>query len=138
MHESSVALSLVEVARDVLREHGAARATALTVRVGAWSSVVPAALAAAFPAAAEGTPLAGAHLKIVSVPGVGECPQHGAVTLETARGLRCPVCGAPTPRLLEGDELELDELELDGLELDGPELDGREPDAPEFDGPERT
>ncbi|MFC5849666.1 hydrogenase maturation nickel metallochaperone HypA [Deinococcus petrolearius] len=112
MHESSVALSLIGVAGDVLREHGAARAIALTVRVGAWSSVVPAALAAAFPAAAEGTPLAGARLTVVAVPGVGECPQHGPVTLEVTRGLRCPLCGAPTPQLLQGDELDLDELEL--------------------------
>ena len=28
------------------------------------------------------------------------------------RGLRCPLCDAPTPTLLQGDELELDGLEL--------------------------
>ena len=112
MHEASIALSLIEVACDVLHEHGAARASALTVRVGEWSSVVPEALTAAFPACAEGTPLEGAHLSIERVPGIGECPQHGPVHLELRRGLRCPQCGAPTPRLLQGDELELDSLEL--------------------------
>ncbi|AWN24152.1 hydrogenase nickel incorporation protein HypA [Deinococcus irradiatisoli] len=112
MHEASIALSLVDLARDVLREHGAGRATSLTVRIGEWSSVVPEALQAAFPASAHGTPLEGAHLNVVRVPGVGECPEHGPVELELARGLRCPTCGAPTPQLLQGDELELDELEL--------------------------
>lgn len=118
MHEASIALALIDVACDVLREHGAARASALTVRVGQWSSVVPEALAAAFPACAEGTSLAGARLSIERVPGVGECPQHGPVELELQRGLRCPLCGAPTPRLLQGDELELDQLELDPSELE--------------------
>ncbi|BDP44274.1 putative hydrogenase nickel incorporation protein HypA (plasmid) [Deinococcus aetherius] len=112
MHESSIALSLIDVACEVLRAHGAARASALTVRVGQWSSVVPEALLGAFPACAEGTPLEGARLSIVRVPGVAECPRHGPVELEATRGLRCPLCGAPTPTLLRGDELELDELEL--------------------------
>ena len=74
--------------------------------------VRPEALQAAFPAAAEGTPLEGARLSIVLVPGVGECLTHGPVTLDLQRGLRCPVCDLPTPTLLQGDELELDELEL--------------------------
>ena len=112
MHEASIALSLIDVASEVLRENGAARASALTVRVGAWSSVVPEALMAAFPACAAGTGLECARLSVVTVPGVGECPVHGRVTLDVTRGLRCPSCGAPTPTLVQGDELELDEIEL--------------------------
>lgn len=112
MHETSIAVSLVEVACDVLHEYGAARASALTVRLGEWSSVIPEALMAAFPACADGTPLSGASLKIVRIPGVGECPNHGPVELELSRGLRCPLCGERTPKLLQGDELELEELEL--------------------------
>ena len=45
---------------------------------------------------------------------MAECPQHGRVELNLQRGLRCPLCDAPTPQLLQGDELELDELELEG------------------------
>jgi hydrogenase nickel incorporation protein HypA/HybF len=112
MHEASIALDLIRVAQDVLHEHGGERVTALTVRLGQWSAVVPEALSAAFPSCAEGTPLAGARLTIVRVPGLGECPTHGPVELELMRGLRCPLCDAPTPKLLQGDELELDELEL--------------------------
>ena len=58
------------------------------------------------------TALEGARLDIERVPGVGECPQHGPVELDLALGLRCPLCGAPTPRLLQGDELELEALEV--------------------------
>lgn len=114
MHEASIALSLIDVACEVLQDCGAQRALALTVRVGQWSSVVPEALEAAFPACAEGTPLAGARLSIERVPGIGECPVHGPVPLDLMRGLRCPQCGLPTPHLLQGDELELDSLELSG------------------------
>jgi hydrogenase nickel incorporation protein HypA/HybF len=113
MHETSIAVSLIDVAQDVLREHGGVRVRALTVRIGQWSAVVPEALQAAFPAAAAGTPLQGARLSVVRVPGMGECPQHGPVTLELSKGLRCPLCGSSTPRLVQGDELELDELEIE-------------------------
>lgn len=112
MHEASVALSLIGVAETVALENGGGRVLALTVRIGQWSAVVPTALMAAFPACAEGTLLEGARLNIELVPGVGLCPQHGRVELELKRGLRCPLCGAPTPTLLQGDELELDGLEL--------------------------
>ena len=113
MHEASIALDLIRVAETVALDNGGRRVLALTVRVGQWSAVVPEALAAAFPACAEGTLLEGARLSIQSVPGMAECPQHGKVALALQRGLRCPLCDAPTPQLLQGDELELDELELE-------------------------
>ncbi len=118
MHEASVALTLIRVAETVALENGGGRILSLTVRIGQWSTVVPEALHAAFPACAEGTLLQGAHLSIQLVPGVGLCPLHGRVELNLQRGLRCPICDAPTPELLQGDELELDGLELDGLELE--------------------
>ena len=114
MHEASVALSLIGVAETVAAENGGGRILALTVRLGQWSAVVPEALQAAFSVCAEGTLLEGSRLSIQSIPGVGLCPQHGRVELNLQRGLRCPLCDAPTPRLLQGDELELDELELEG------------------------
>lgn len=113
MHEASIALDLIRVAETVALENGGGRILSLTVRVGQWSAVVPEALHAAFPACAEGTLLQGARLSIESVPGVGLCPLHGRVELELQCGLRCPVCDAPTPQLLQGDELELDEVELE-------------------------
>lgn len=113
MHEASIALDLIRVAETVALEHGGGPVLALTVRVGQWSAVVPEALRAAFPACAEGTLLEGARLSIQSVPGVGLCPQHGEVGLDLTRGLRCPRCEAPTPGLLQGDELELEDLELE-------------------------
>jgi len=118
VHEASVALDLIRVAETVALQHGGGRVRSLSVRIGQWSAVVPQALYAAFTACAEGTVLADARLSIQSVPGVGLCPQHGRVELELTRGLRCPVCDAPTPQLLQGDELELEGLELDELELE--------------------
>jgi hydrogenase nickel incorporation protein HypA/HybF len=113
VHEASIALDLIRVAETVALENGGGKILSLTVRIGQWSAVVPEALHAAFPACAEGTLLAGARLSIQLVPGVGLCPLHGRVELNLQRGLRCPVCDAPTPELWQGDELELDELELE-------------------------
>ena len=113
MHEASVALDLVQLALEVAAEHGARRVTHLTVRVGEWSSVVPEALAFAFPECARATIAERARLSIERVPGMARCARCGPVRLDLALGLRCPRCGAPTPEFLSGAELELDTLEFE-------------------------
>ena len=113
MHEASVALELVNIAAQLAQQHGARRVRALGVRLGAVGSVVPQALAFAFPSAAQGTLLEGARLAVEWVEAVARCPVCGPVVLGLQLGLRCPQCGQPTPELLAGDELELDWLELE-------------------------
>lgn len=112
MHEASLALELVRLAGEQAALHGASRVCRVGLRVGQLSSVVPEALAFAFPECAVGTALEGAVLEIVTVPAVARCSEHGEVRLELGRGLRCPVCGRPTPDIISGEELELDTLEL--------------------------
>jgi len=108
-------MSLVEVACEKAAELGGVRVEALRLRLGQLSGVVREALLFSFDLAAEGTPIQGARLEIEDVPVVVFCPGCSAERpLPSLQSFRCPVCGAPTPEVVHGRELELFALEVAG------------------------
>jgi hydrogenase nickel incorporation protein HypA/HybF len=116
MHELSIAVSLIEVATEEAERLGV-RVEALHLRLGALSGVVREALLFSFELAAEGTPLEGARLEIEEVPVVVFCPAcHEERVLPSLQSFLCPVCGAPTPDVVRGRELELATMEVFALE----------------------
>ena len=75
MHELSIALRIVELVEDQLAaEPPETTVSAVDIRVGEWSSIVPEALQFAWEPATEGTRLAGAALRIT--------PQENSAALE--------------------------------------------------------
>ncbi len=93
---------------------GGARVVAVTVRVGALSGVVPAALRFAWGPATAGTFAAGSRLDLEEVPLAAWCPACRAEReLPAFPRLACPVCGAPTPEVLRGRELEILSMEIE-------------------------
>ena len=114
MHELSVAQAIVES----LGRHGAltgdARVVAVTVRVGALSGVVPAALRFAWGPATADTFAACSRLDLEEVPVAVWCPACRAEReLPSLPRLACPVCGAPTPDVRRGRELEILAMEIE-------------------------
>jgi hydrogenase nickel incorporation protein HypA/HybF len=113
MHELSIAYNLVELADDAARRAGAIKLTAVHLRLGALSGVVPDALQFSFPIAAADTLAAGAELVIEVVPVQIYCSACAANRqLEAPFILQCPECGAPTPQVVRGRELELRAVEI--------------------------
>lgn len=114
MHELSIAMSLVELAAEEAERRGASRVNALHVRVGPLAGVVADALRFSFDIAAEGTSLADAQLVIVDTHIVAYCPRCAVEReIPSAQMLCCPACGAATPNVVRGTELELVAMELD-------------------------
>ena len=113
MHELSIALGIVEAAQEEARLHRG-RVSAVHLRVGPLSGVVPEALLSSYEMAAADTPLAGSRLVIEEVPVVVFCPR-----CEVQRPLRsmqrfcCPECGTPTGDVRQGKELDLVALEIE-------------------------
>lgn len=68
MHELSIALSIVEGAREEAARHSGARVHAVHLRVGALSGVSRDALLFAYDLACEDTELAGSRLQIDDTP----------------------------------------------------------------------
>lgn len=114
MHELSIAQCLIETACEAASEEGATQVTRLAARIGALSGVVEEALRFSFGLAAEGTACEGATLEIVKVPVSVHCPScDEARELADAWHFVCPMCGAPTPEVLTGRELELVSIEIE-------------------------
>ncbi len=113
MHELSIAVALVAQASAAAAAAGAPRVSAVTIRLGQLSGVVPGALQFAFELAAEGTVLAGARLDVERVAPVIWCPACAVeVTLATTTHFRCPTCDTPSADVRAGRELELRSLEV--------------------------
>lgn len=113
MHELSIALSLVDMAREEAEKLGG-RVCALHLRIGALSGVVPEALMASYEMACAATPLEGSRLVIEDVPVVVYCPQCDAEReLSSVQFFCCAVCGTPTSQVERGRELELFALEIE-------------------------
>jgi hydrogenase nickel incorporation protein HypA/HybF len=113
MHELSVAMSLVQLADEAARKAEATQVTALYLRIGALSAVVPDALRFSFELAAAGTLVAGARLEIEELPVRIFCTHCGAeADLPNPQFFLCPSCQQPTGRLVQGRELELVSLEV--------------------------
>lgn len=113
MHEMSVAMSIVESVSDaVLSGEPRQTVSAVYVRVGAMSGVIPEALAFAWDAATGGTRLDGSRLEIEAVPTAVYCPQCQADRELPGQRLRCPVCHTRTPQVVRGRELDILSVEI--------------------------
>jgi len=96
LHELSVACAIVEGVVEEAERLGGVRVKAVHLRVGPLSGIDKEALCFCFDLAAEGTPVAGAELRVEEVPVVAYCP----------------ACVGPTPQVKQGRELEVVALEV--------------------------
>lgn len=114
MHELSIALSIVEFAEEEAQRRGSARVSAVYLRLGAFSGVVKDALLSSFEMARADTRLAVSKLIVEDVPLVVYCSKCDARReVKTDQWFQCLQCGAPTPEIVQGKELEVAALELD-------------------------
>jgi hydrogenase nickel incorporation protein HypA/HybF len=114
MHELSIAMSIVEFAQEEAERRGAGRVTAVHLRLGAFSGVVKEALLTSYEMACDGTSLAGSRLIVEDIPLViycGACDARRPV--DPNQWFSCSVCGAPTPEIVQGKELEVSALEIE-------------------------
>src|SRR5262245_36592939 len=112
MHELSIAMGIVDVAAEE-GERRRSRVVAVHIKLGPLSGVVPDALRSAFELARDSTPLAGAELVIEEVPVAAFCPACAVEREVIFPQMSCPVCGAATPGIVRGRELEVTALEIE-------------------------
>ncbi|MEM8709667.1 MAG: hydrogenase maturation nickel metallochaperone HypA [Planctomycetota bacterium] len=114
MHELSIARSLVRVAEDAAQEAGAAKVTALYLRLGVLAGVVRESLEFAYDFATDGTLLDGSKLVIEPVDLLCHCDAcDREVRPASTTKIRCPHCDAPTPNVVEGREIVVRAIDYD-------------------------
>ena len=102
-------------ALNVATRHGASRVSAVRVRVGPLSGVVPALLQHAYPLTAAGTCAEGSELTIDKTAIRVRCGSCGAESDARPQRLLCQHCDSPRVTLLSGDELLLESVTLHGV-----------------------
>lgn len=109
MHELGIAMEIAEIAAE--RAGEAAKINRVVVEVGRLTAVLPDALAFAWDAAIEDSPLAGCVLEIVVVAGRGRCRTCGTEQELSMPFGRC-TCGTTDLELIAGEDLRIRELEV--------------------------
>jgi hydrogenase nickel incorporation protein HypA/HybF len=112
MHELSIAMSIVEMAEEEAQSRNV-RVSAVYLKLGMLSGVVKDALLSSYGMACDGTLLEGSRLVIEEVPVEVFCVSCNMNrTLTSVQWFICPECGATTPTLVHGKELEVTALEI--------------------------
>jgi hydrogenase nickel incorporation protein HypA/HybF len=113
MHEVSIALSLLDIAKRYCEEEGYKGIKSIGVKIGSASGIMSEALLFAFDAVKIGTIAEKAHLIIDKIPVSGFCNTcNNNFTVEETYVLCCPRCGGTSFRLETGRELDLSEMEV--------------------------
>lgn len=112
MHETSLALSLVELVETRARAEGAVAVQRVGIAVGALGHVEPEALAFALESARSGPLLRDTRFDIRIVPGRAFCFDCTELVEITERGADCPRCGGARLSPAVGEELKVTEMEI--------------------------
>ena len=117
MHEFSLMTSVLDIAAEEMKRHGASRLTLLRLRYGELDHVQPDSMRMAFDAMTGGTPSEGARLELVEEPLLLRCPLCQSAfhpTRKDAMFAPCPSCGnAASYRVEKGEGIILEHLEAE-------------------------
>ncbi|MDB5386620.1 MAG: hydrogenase expression/synthesis, HypA [Planctomycetaceae bacterium] len=114
MHELSIALSILDIVEEEAERLGATRVTAVHLKIGLLSGIVPEALQSAFDLIKEGTSFAAAQLVIQELPIIINCPTCAAERpIESIQNFICQTCSTPCNDVVSGRQLEVSALEIE-------------------------
>jgi len=110
MHELAVAQAIIEKVEQWRQSEGGLRISAVGVRIGLLTDLVPDSLEFGFEALTSGTRFENTRLEIERVPITGRCAGCGqSFTVESFLFV-CPECGGRDVALLSGNELDISYL----------------------------
>jgi hydrogenase nickel incorporation protein HypA/HybF len=112
VHELSLALGILDSITEQAARHHVERVSAVHLRVGAMSGIVRDSLRFSWELACANTVAAGSRLDIEEVPLAVFCDACGQEKTLEQIILRCPTCGAATPRILRGREMQIVAMEV--------------------------
>ena len=114
MHELSITQEIVDTVDNARRDAGLHLiVTAVHIKIGRFTAVVPDYLRHYYNMLTEGTPLHGAELHIELVPLTAKCHACGREFESETPMLQCPQCGGLSADVIQGRELLVDSIEVD-------------------------
>lgn len=113
MHESALALSILDIIIAKCNEVRGSRIDSVRVRIGKAAGVMPDALLFAFDTVKTTTPAEKAELVIEPVPVGGVCNECKKKFVSVAEYVfSCPLCGSKSFEITSGREMEIVDMEV--------------------------
>jgi hydrogenase nickel incorporation protein HypA/HybF len=113
VHELSIVASLFDVLEEKARDARALRITAVKLRVGRLSGVVPELIESAFEAYGKGTLAEEARLEIEVVPFSFKCRRCGGEAFRDEPPYTCAACGSNDIELRGGMDIVIEKIEIE-------------------------
>ncbi len=115
MHEMSITQNVMEIVLEQAKENAAEKVTAVKLRFGKLTSVVPDCVVFYFEQMTPGTIVEGASLDVEIVPLKIRCIQCGEeFEGEDELDMACPKCENPFTEVICGREMEVASIEIEG------------------------
>ena len=108
----SIAQSILDIVIEEMQTNGVKRMSAVRLKIGELTAVVPNSLIFCWSVVTESTPAEGSRLDIDSVEVRAECSKCGLVFDIENREYVCPKCKDVELTLLSGRELYIQDLEV--------------------------
>jgi len=113
MHEYPATLQIIKIATEHGRLHQAKRITKITLVVGEKSGFLSDSIEMYFKIIAEGTPVEGAALEILSVKPLLNCPNCSELFARKPYSFACPKCGQDGNPTEIGKEFYVKNIEIE-------------------------
>jgi Zn finger protein HypA/HybF (possibly regulating hydrogenase expression) len=110
MHEIGVVMEVVKTVEAFAKANGITKIEKLVLQIGELSSTIPQYVEACYPAAVDGTMLAGTELEIEILPGNALCLDCNKVFRLLENGNACPICKGRHWDVLSGKEFNIKEI----------------------------
>ena len=112
MHEMSIAEGIRGIVDEAACAHQVHRISKITLEIGCFAGVEPAALLFAFDVVMRGSAAEGAICEIIALPARASCYDCGERVEITERLALCPLCGGGKLLADGGDEMRIKEMEV--------------------------
>ena len=116
MHESSLAINMIDFAQEQCQSNGGASVESITVRLGAASGIKQESLELSFNALKSDTVADSAKIIFELIPASGTCTACGKPfelkDIPDLSALACPHCGSQKLEIIQGREMEIVSMEL--------------------------
>lgn len=122
MHEASIAMSIMNIARAAMKEHGNARVELIEVAIGQLRAIEPELLMRSFTYLAKGTVCEAARLLPNVIPVTARCHSCETVSHISKFRFECEACGNTDLEILSGQELRVEKITAVPLPDTGSEM----------------
>lgn len=112
MHEMSLVVNFVDIAKEYAEKAHAARVERVVLQVGELTGAVPHYLELFYPAVVEGTILEGSELIVETVEASVFCTACGTTYNPCSTDLKCPDCGSEACDIIDGQRMFVKEIAI--------------------------